>query len=134
MELVLTMIYWEVRKSINTKVLHFILQLRDFGTHLIVQICYNLLSYRDEGFTGKYDTKIQTACYVHRLRKTSNTCAVLLSSFAFFLADFKKNRECSQSIEVGWFPNRNFWWYWSHYLFSRLFTVACANSQFVYNN
>ena len=28
-----------------------------FGTHLIVQICYNLLSYRHEGFTGRYATR-----------------------------------------------------------------------------
>ena len=46
------------------KALHFILQLRDFGTHLTVQICYNLLSYRRKDFTGKYDTKIQTASRV----------------------------------------------------------------------
>ena len=65
MELVLTMIHWEVRKSTNIKVLHFILQIQNFGTHLIVQIYYNLLSYRHKGFTGEYATrKIQTASRV----------------------------------------------------------------------
>ena len=44
--------------------MHFILQLRNFGTHFIVQICYNLLSYRHDGFIGKYDTKILKASRV----------------------------------------------------------------------
>ena len=45
----------------------FILQLRNFGTHLISQIYYNLLSYRHEGFTEEYTNrkfKIQTTSRV----------------------------------------------------------------------
>ena len=62
MKLVLTMVH---SKSTNIKELHFILQLRNFRTHFIVQICYYLYSYRHEGFTGKYATrKIQTASRV----------------------------------------------------------------------
>ena len=66
MELVLTMIHWKVRKWTDIKVLHFILQIWNFRTHLIVQkIYYNSLSYRHKGFTGKYATrKIQTVSRV----------------------------------------------------------------------
>ena len=62
------------------KVLHFIFQLRDFGTHLIVQICYNLLSYRRKDFTGKYDTKIQTASRVAQATLALLTSVRLRSS------------------------------------------------------
>ena len=44
-------------KRINQYIIPFILQLRNFGTRLIVQICYNSLSYRHEGFTGRYATR-----------------------------------------------------------------------------
>ena len=66
MELVLrSMIYWEVRKQTKIKVLKFALQIWDFRSHLIVQIYYNLSSYRHEAFTGKYSTrKIQSGSRV----------------------------------------------------------------------
>ena len=50
-------------KRINQyKSIPFYFAASKFETHLILQIHYNLLSYRQEGFTGDYATrKIQTA-------------------------------------------------------------------------
>ena len=84
-----------------------------------MQICYNLLSYRHEGFTGRYATRKFDPAAASRVAQASEDEQHLRSSPRRFRA--KKSLLAVYSDDI------------DHICFQAFFTVVCANSQFVYN-
>ena len=111
------------------------MQLRNFVSHLIVQIYYNLLSYRQEGFTEEYaNHKIQTAC---RVAHASESEQHLRCSPQFVWVLSRWFRAKQRLLEVylsGVFSkSSSLMILIILFIFPLVLMFACANSQFVYN-